>query len=264
MWRACAPSPATELRVRGIYDQTMSTPTTDRSGLIPLALVPARSDQRVSERPQLDAEVRKSLERRAKMLAWVGNGWHLIEFSIALAAGIAAGLCRAARLRSRQPDRGCRCRRRDLAVQRRTRLIARGGASRAAVIAASYGLLVAYITVAAMRDLLGAHHPAVSWVGIGLAAFAAATMPLLARLKRDVGRRLSSSATISGGGPEHDLRLSLDRASCRLATECARGLVVGRPARGACDCGGRCTGGRRELARRALRVLLIARIARRI
>ena len=37
------------------------------------------------------------------------------------------------------------------------------------LIAASYGLLVAYISVEAARDLIGAHHPAVSWVGIGLA-----------------------------------------------------------------------------------------------
>ena len=186
--------------MRGIYDQTMSTPTTDRSGLIPLALVPARSDQRVSERPQLDAEVRKSLERRAKMLAWVGNGWHLIEFSIALAAGIAAG---SVALLGFGLDSLI-----EVAAAGVVIWLFSGGrgsshvAERRAqqLIAASYGLLVAYITVAAMRDLLGAHHPAVSWVGIGLAAFAAATMPLLARLKRDVGRRLSSSATISEAG----------------------------------------------------------------
>jgi divalent metal cation (Fe/Co/Zn/Cd) transporter len=36
----------------------------------------------------------------------------------------------------------------------------------------------------------------VSWVGIGLAAFTAPTMPLLARAKRRIGNRLSSSAAI--------------------------------------------------------------------
>jgi divalent metal cation (Fe/Co/Zn/Cd) transporter len=50
---------------------------------------------------------------------------------------------------------------------------------------------------AASRDLLGAHHPGVSWVGIGLAAFTAPTMPLLARTKRRVGRKLNSSAAVS-------------------------------------------------------------------
>jgi hypothetical protein len=34
---------------------------------------------------------RPAFERRAKRLAHVGNGWHLLEFAIALGAGIAAG-----------------------------------------------------------------------------------------------------------------------------------------------------------------------------
>jgi divalent metal cation (Fe/Co/Zn/Cd) transporter len=65
------------------------------------------------------------------------------------------------------------------------------------LIAASYALLVLYIGVEAIRDLLGSHHPEVSWLGIGLAAFTAPTMPLLARAKRNVGRKLNSSATVS-------------------------------------------------------------------
>ena len=65
------------------------------------------------------------------------------------------------------------------------------------LIAASYAILVVYIGVEAIRDLLGSHHPSASWVGIGLAAFTAPTMPLLARAKRNVGRKLSSSATVS-------------------------------------------------------------------
>ena len=68
------------------------------------------------------------------------------------------------------------------------------------LIAASYALLVAYIAVEAVRDLAGSHHPEVSWVGIGLAAFTAPTMPLLARAKRTVGRKLNSSATVSEAG----------------------------------------------------------------
>ena len=30
-------------------------------------------------------------ERRARLLAWGGNAWHLVEFGIAIGAGIAAG-----------------------------------------------------------------------------------------------------------------------------------------------------------------------------
>ena len=29
--------------------------------------------------------------RRARMLAWAGNGWHVLEFAVAVAAGLAAG-----------------------------------------------------------------------------------------------------------------------------------------------------------------------------
>ena len=36
-------------------------------------------------------EPRLHLERRARRLAWSGNAWHLIEFAIAIAAGISAG-----------------------------------------------------------------------------------------------------------------------------------------------------------------------------
>jgi DNA-binding transcriptional ArsR family regulator len=53
------------------------------------------------------------------------------------------------------------------------------------------------IAVEATRDLIGSNHPEASWIGVGLAAFTAPTMPLLARAKRNVGRKLNSSATVS-------------------------------------------------------------------
>jgi hypothetical protein len=40
--------------------------------------------------PPLSA-VRAGLERQTRLLAWVGIGWHMVEFAIALAAGFAAG-----------------------------------------------------------------------------------------------------------------------------------------------------------------------------
>ena len=143
---------------------------------------------------------RAALEQRAKLLAWGGNGWHLVEFAIALAAGVAAGSVALI----------------GFGLDSLIELAAGGvviwlfsggrGASQLAerraqqLIAASYALLVAYITVEAIRDLAGAHHPEVSWVGIGLAAFTAPTMPLLARAKRNVGRKLNSSAAVSEAG----------------------------------------------------------------
>ena len=175
--------------------------TTERPGLIELTPAAARGELPVlGQRAPLGPEERSRLERRAKLLAWVGNGWHLVEFVVALAAGIAAG---SVALVGFGLDSLIEVAAAAVVIW----LFSGGrGASHAAerraqqLIAASYGLLVAYVGVEAVRDLLGAHHPAVSWVGIGLAAFTAPTMPLLARAKRQVGRALNSSATVSEAG----------------------------------------------------------------
>ena len=143
---------------------------------------------------------RGALERRAKALAWAGNAWHVVEFAVALAAGIAAGSVALVAF----------------GIDSVIEVLAGGvivwlfsggrGASAAAerraqqLIAASYALLVAYVAVEAVRDLVGSHHPEASWVGIGLAAVTAPTMPLLARAKRATGRRLGSAAVVSEAG----------------------------------------------------------------
>jgi divalent metal cation (Fe/Co/Zn/Cd) transporter len=143
---------------------------------------------------------RAALERRARLLAWGGNAWHVIEFAVAVTAGVVAGSVALI----------------GFGIDSAIELLAggvivwlftggRGSSHRAErraqqLIAASYGLLVVYVGVEAVRDLIGSHHPEVSWVGIGLAAVTAPTMPLLARAKRNIGRQLSSSATVSEAG----------------------------------------------------------------
>jgi divalent metal cation (Fe/Co/Zn/Cd) transporter len=149
-------------------------------------------------RPTLASRV--ELERRAKRLAHLGNGWHLIEFAIALGAGIAAGSVALTAFAGDSlvevlaafvivwlfsANRGAS----ELAERRAQRLVA-----------ASYFVLVAYITSHALYDLAAGSKPSVSWVGVGLAAFTAPTMPLLARAKRNVGHALNSSATVSEAG----------------------------------------------------------------
>src|SRR5438128_11322516 len=42
-------------------------------------------------RPPLPSLERARLERRVRLLAWGGIAWHVVEFGIALGAGIAAG-----------------------------------------------------------------------------------------------------------------------------------------------------------------------------
>jgi divalent metal cation (Fe/Co/Zn/Cd) transporter len=135
--------------------------------------------------------------RRARQLAWVGLGWHLIEAAVALAAGVAAGsvaligfgadsLIEAAAgivvlwlmtsTRSSSPT-----------AERRAQQL----------IAASFVVLAAYIGIEAIRDLAGSHRPDASWVGIMLSVVTLATMPPLAAAKRRVGEQLGSSATTS-------------------------------------------------------------------
>jgi len=140
---------------------------------------------------------RLRLERRARQLAWGGIAWHVIEFAIAVWAGVAAGsialigfgadslieaiagfvvlwLFTGNRLGSH-------------AAERRAQQL----------IAATFFVLAAYVGIESVRTLLGGDHPQASWVGIALAAFTASTMPLLARAKRRVGSRLNSSAAVN-------------------------------------------------------------------
>jgi divalent metal cation (Fe/Co/Zn/Cd) transporter len=150
--------------------------------------------------PLREPQERSPLERRAKLLAWIGNAWHVIEFAIAVGAGVAAGSVALVGFGF------------DSAIEALSGSVIVwlfSGAHSAShtverraqqLIAISYALLVAYIGIEAMRDLLGSHHAEASWVGIGLAAVTAPTMPLLARAKRSVGRKLSSSATVSEAG----------------------------------------------------------------
>ena len=142
---------------------------------------------------------RTRLVRRARLLAWAGIGWHVAEFAIAIGAGVAAssialigfgvdsliesvaGLIVVWRFADRRSH--------SQAAERRAQQL----------IALSFYVLAAYVSFEAVRALLGGDHPEASWVGIGLAAVTAPTMPLLARAKRRVGDQLGSSATVSEG-----------------------------------------------------------------
>lgn len=145
----------------------------------------------------LPPDERARLVRRAKLLAWGGNAWHVVEFAIAVGAGIAAGSIALIGFGF------------DSLIESLAGFIIiwRFAARRAhletserraqQLVAVSYFVLVAYIAVEATRTLALGDRPETSWIGIGLAAFTAPTMPLLARAKRRVGRRLGSAATVS-------------------------------------------------------------------
>jgi divalent metal cation (Fe/Co/Zn/Cd) transporter len=119
---------------------------------------------------------RSRLERRTRLLAWGGIGWHVVEFAIALAAGLAAGSIALIGFGADSL----------IEAERRAQQL----------IAVSFFLLAGYVGVEALRTLVNADHPGASWVGIGLAAFTAPTMPLLAYAKRRLGNQLHSAATV--------------------------------------------------------------------
>jgi divalent metal cation (Fe/Co/Zn/Cd) transporter len=139
---------------------------------------------------------RLDLERRARLLAWGGLAWHVVEFAIAVAAGVAAGSIALIGFGA------------DSLIEALAGLVVlwlftgKRVGSRVAerraqqVIAATFFVLAAYVSFEAVHTLAGGDRPRSSWLGIGLAAFTAPTMPLLARAKRRVGHQLSSTAAV--------------------------------------------------------------------
>jgi len=146
-------------------------------------------------RPLLPDE-RARLERRARRLAWGGIAWHFVEFAIAIAAGLIAGSIALVGFGA------------DSLIEALAGFVVvwlftgtRRGSQQAErraqqLIAISFYVLAAYVAVEATRTLVAGSHPEASWVGIGLAAFTALTMPLLAIAKRRVGSQLHSSAAV--------------------------------------------------------------------
>ena len=134
------------------------------------------------------------------MLAWGGIAWHIAEFAIAIGAGIAASSIALIGFGA------------DSLIEALAGLVVvwlftgerRGShtAERRAqiLIAVTFFLLAAYVGIEAVRALVSGDHPQVSWIGIGLAAVTALTMPLLAAAKRRVGTGLHSAATVKEAG----------------------------------------------------------------
>jgi divalent metal cation (Fe/Co/Zn/Cd) transporter len=146
--------------------------------------------------PPTVARDRARLERQARLLAWGGMAYHFLEFAIALVAGIAAG---SIALIGFGADSLIEALAGFVVLWLFTGArIGSGAAERRAqqLIAASFFILAAYVGIESIRSLVGGDEPDVSWVGIGLAAFTTPTMPLLAFVKRRVGNKLHSAATV--------------------------------------------------------------------
>lgn len=142
---------------------------------------------------------RSALVRRARLLAWIGLGWHGIEATVAIGAGIMAGSIALVGFGA------------DSLVEASAGLIllwrfagGRSGSEEAErraqkLIALSFYAIGAYVGVEAVRNLLTGDHPDVSYLGIALAIVTLAAMPPLALAKARVGEQLGSAATKSEG-----------------------------------------------------------------
>jgi divalent metal cation (Fe/Co/Zn/Cd) transporter len=142
-------------------------------------------------------EERRALASRARTLTYRGLGWHVLEAAVAIVAGVVAGSVALVGFGA------------DSVIEAAAGVVvlwlvtggrvSSGLAERRAqrLIAASFVLLAAYVAVESVRDLVGGHHPAASWVGVGLSAITLVAMPPLAAAKRRVATALGSSAVAS-------------------------------------------------------------------
>jgi divalent metal cation (Fe/Co/Zn/Cd) transporter len=143
--------------------------------------------------------VRARLVRRARLLAWLGLGWHAVEAAVAIGAGIAASSVALVGFGADSLVEGV------AGIVVLWRFAAARAASEEAerraqrLIGASFFAIAVYVAVESGRALIGGHEPEASWVGIALAAAALVTMPPLAMAKTRLGARLGSAATAGEG-----------------------------------------------------------------
>jgi divalent metal cation (Fe/Co/Zn/Cd) transporter len=149
-------------------------------------------------------ERRQALHRRALWLEYFAVGWNVIEGVVAIGAGIIAGsvaligfgvdssievisaLGLLWRLRKAGPDATVA---EESAAERRALY----------VVAATFFLLAAYISVEAITAVVGREEPETSTVGLVLALLSLLIMPALAFSKQRTGREMGSRALLADG-----------------------------------------------------------------
>jgi divalent metal cation (Fe/Co/Zn/Cd) transporter len=151
------------------------------------------------KKPPQEAAEREKLVRRAKFLAWLGVGWHGIEATVAVGAGIVAG---SIALIGFGADSLIESVAGIILLWRfaASRVSSEGAERRAQkLIGFSFYVIAAYVGFEALRSLLVGDRPEASWIGIGLSIVTLLTMPPLAIAKARIGEELGSSATKSEG-----------------------------------------------------------------
>lgn len=148
--------------------------------------------------PVADPGRRAVLTRRVRLLVAATIAYNLVEAAVALTAGHAAssaalvgfGLDSLVEVSSAAAVAWQFSAREEAVRRERER-----GALR--VIALAFFALAAYVTVEAVRTLLGAHEADPSGVGVALAALSVVVMPFLSLAQRRAGSELGSATAVA-------------------------------------------------------------------
>jgi len=141
----------------------------------------------------------EELARRVRLLSWLSLAWMTVEGAVAIGAGIAAtsialiGLCLDSAIEGFASV---------IIIWRFTgnRVFSHAAEERAQkLVAVQFFLLAPYVAFESVRALIGAEHPDVSWVGIGLAVGSVVFMPMLGIAKERLADQLGSAATKGEG-----------------------------------------------------------------
>lgn len=157
---------------------------------LPLSAAPARAEPS----PQW-----LSAARRAKALSWLSLAWMSAEGAIAITAGIAAGSIALIGFGIDSAIEGFAS---VIIVWRFTghRLHSHAAEERAQkLVAVQFFLLAPYVSLEAVRHLLGGAEVQTSWLGMALTASSLIGMPFLGLAKQRLAETLNSSATHGEG-----------------------------------------------------------------
>ncbi len=145
--------------------------------------------------PALGVADRARLGRRAQLLAAASVAYNVVEAVIAIGAGVAAG---SVALVGFGLDSVVEVSSGAIILWQFRHPLPQSRERRALrLMALSFFVLAAYVSVESVRTLLGSHNPDGSPVGIGLAAASLAVMPLLSRAQRRTGKALDSNAVVA-------------------------------------------------------------------
>ncbi|MBW3663717.1 MAG: cation transporter [Actinobacteria bacterium] len=140
------------------------------------------------------ATAANGLVRRARWLAYLTIAWNAVEAVVAIAAGAAAGSLALIGFGIDSTIETMSA----LVVVWRLNDVSDDREERALkLIAVSFFLLAAYITVQSARDLITGSQAETSIPGITITALSLIVMPLLARAKQHVGQRMRSRVVLA-------------------------------------------------------------------